>query len=215
MDDSFDSLSAQRFGEIIETSSVRLWVESDRLNDLPPLGSVVQVATDRGETVFAVVSYCETTGIDSTRRAVRRGSDDVRDAEIYRRHPELTRVLRSTFEAVQVAYQRGESIICLVPPVPPPLHYSVGSVSTEQLTRLTDRLAYLTTLARYQGEVSAEQIVISHARAMFEARGCDRDWLDGFAREIGRLYSSEYDRLLEILEAIDPGEETIGLHVVR
>jgi hypothetical protein len=80
---------------------------------------------------------------------------------------------------------------------------------------LTDRFAYLTTLVRYQGEVAAEQIVISHARAMFEARGRDRDWLDRFAREIGRLYSSEYDRLLEILEAIDPGEESIGLHLVR
>ena len=215
VDDSSNSNVARRYGEVIETSSVRIWVECDRLNDLPPLGSVICVATETGETVFAVVSLCETTGIDSSRRAVRRGSDEVRNAEVYRRHPELTRVLRSTFEAIPIAFQRRELLHCLVPPVPPPLHYSVEAVSIDQLRRLSDRLEYLTMLARYQGEVAAEQIVISHVREAFVARGRDNEWLDRAAAAIGRLYSSEYDRLLPILEAIDPGEERIGLHVVR
>jgi hypothetical protein len=215
VDDLFDSDGTRRYGEVIETSSVRIWVECDRLNDLPPLGSVVSVATEAGEMVFAIVSFCETTGIDSSRRAVRRGSDEVRNAEVYRRHPELTRVLRSTFEAVLIAFQRRESLYCLVPPIPPPLHYSVDAVSLTQLQRLSDRLDYLTMLARYQGEVAAEQIVISHLRATFEARGRDASWLDRAAGEIGRLYSSEYDRLLPILEAIDPGEDRIGLRVIR
>ena len=210
-----DLFEARRYGEVIETSSVRIWVECDRLNELPPLGSVVCVATEGGDTVFAVVSFCETTGIDSTRRAVRRGSDDVRDAEVYRRHPELTRVLRSTFEAVPIAFLRNESLYCLVPPVPPPLHYSVEAVPPAQLRRLSDRLEYLPMLARYRGEVAAEQIVISHLRATFEARGRDVTWLDRAAGEIGRLYSSEYDRLLPILEAIDPGEEHVGPRVLR
>jgi len=215
VDDLFDSIGVRRYGEVIETSSVRIWVECDRLNDLPPLGSVVCVATEAGESVFAVVSLCETTGIDSSRRAVRRGSAEVRNDEVYRRHPELTRILRSTFEAVPIAFQRQTVLYCLVPPIPPPLHYSVESVSIDQLRRLSDRLDYLTMLARYQGEVAAEQIVISHVRLTFEARGRDSAWLDRAAGAIGRLYSSEYDRLLPILEAIDPGEDQIGLHLIR
>jgi hypothetical protein len=99
--------------------------------------------------------------------------------------------------------------------VPPPLHYSVEPVAAAQLTRLTDRFDYLATLARYQGDIAAEQIIISHVRAVFDARERDREWLDRAAGEISRLYASEYDRLLPILEAIDPGDEPAGLRIVR
>jgi hypothetical protein len=210
-----DSSEPRRWGEVIETSSARIWVECDWLNDLPPLGALTQVVFDTGDTIFAVVAYSETTGIDSTRRAVRRGSNDVRDAAVYRQHPELNRVLRSTFEALPIAFEQDGRIVYVVPPVPPPLHYSVERVTAVQLTRLTDRFDYFSTLARYQGDVAAEQIVISHVRAAFAERGDDREWLERAAGEISRLYANEYDRLLPILEAIDPGDEPAGLRIVR
>jgi hypothetical protein len=214
VDDSFEQ-HGRRFGEVIEPSSARIWVECDRLNNLPPLGALTQVESESGETIFAVVAYSETTGIDATRRAVRRGANDVRDADVYRQHPELNRVLRSTFEAVPIAFEREDRIVYVVPPVPPPLHYSVEPVAAAQLARLTDRFDYLATLARYQGDIAAEQIIISHVRAVFDARERDREWLDRAAGEISRLYASEYDRLLPILEAIDPGDEPAGLRIVR
>lgn len=204
MDASFDRDTSRRFGEVVETSSVRIWTECDRLNDLPALGSVVQVATAGGESVLAVVTYGETSGVDSSRRAVRRGSDDVRDAEVYRRHPELTRVLRSTFEAVPVAVIEGALLRCVVPPVPPPLHYSVESVTRRVLRALTDRFEYLPMLARYAGDVPAEQVIIAHVRFAFEERARDESWLENVAAEIGRIYARDYDLLLPILEAIDP-----------
>jgi hypothetical protein len=210
-----DDSSDRRYGEVIETSSARIWVECDQLNDLPPLGAVTKVVAESGDTIFAVVAYSETTGIDATRRAVRRGSNEVRDAAVYRQHPELHRVLRSTFEAVPVAFQREGQIVYVVPPIPPPLHYSVERVTAEQIAGLTDRFDYFSTLARYHGDVAAEQIVISHVRAVFDARRGDREWLERAAGEISRLYANEYDRLLPILEAIDPGEEPSGLRIVR
>lgn len=214
VDDSSEN-ERRRYGEVIETSSARIWVECDQLNDLPPLGTLTQVDAESGETIFAVVAFSETTGIDSTRRAVRRGSNDVRDAAVYQQHPELNRVLRSTFEAVPIAFEREGRIVYVVPPVPPPLHYSVEQVATVRLSQLTDRLDYLATLARYQGDIAPEQIVISHVRAIYDARERDREWLDRAAGEISHLYSNEYDRLLPILEEIDPGDEPTGLRIVR
>ncbi len=126
---SSENVARGRIGEVIETSTVRVWAECDRLNCLPRLGSVVQVATFDGDAILAVVSYGETTGVDSTRRAVRRGSDEVRDEDVYRRHPELARVLRSTFEALPVALLRGGTLHYISPPIPPPLHYSVEEIS--------------------------------------------------------------------------------------
>ena len=210
-----DSSRRERYGEVIETSSARIWVECDELNDVPPLGALIQVESGRGETIFGVVAYSETTGIDATRRAVRRGSNEIRDAEVYRQHPELTRVLRSTFEAVPIAFERDGRIVYVVPPVPPPLHYSVERVDETQVELLTDRFDYLATLGRYQGDLAAEQIVISHIRAVFDARGHDREWLDRAAGEISRLYASDYERLLPILDGIHPGDEPIGLRIVR
>lgn len=195
----------RRLGEVIETSTVRLWVESDRLHDLPPLGSLVQVANSAGDTIFAVVSFGQTAGIDATRRAIRRGSDEVRDEEVYRRHPELTQILRTTFEALPIAYRRDEVIRPMLPPLPPPLHYSVEAVAGAELRRVTDQPRYLALLLAAEAAVPVDQLVAAHLRQVYEARGEDRAWLEQAAREVARLLKHDYDRVLPILETVDPG----------
>ncbi|HET7035411.1 MAG TPA: hypothetical protein VFI42_07000 [Thermomicrobiaceae bacterium] len=198
------SESRQRLGEIIETSTVRIWVESDRLHELPPLGAVVTAAGGSGDLVFAVVSFGVTAGVDATRRAVRRGSDEVRDEEIYRRHPELKQILRTTFEAAPVAFKRDGRIVRIVPPLPPPLHYSVELASGADLCALTDDPQYLSQLTGYRGEVPVEQLIVAHLRAVYAQRTEDVDWLERAAREVARIYKQDYERLLPILEAIEP-----------
>ncbi len=215
MVDSFSGPQSRRLGEVVETSTVRIWTECDNLNELPRLGSVVEIATLDNGSIISIVSFCETAGIDSTRRAVRRGSDEMRDDEVYRRHPELTRVLRSTFESVPVAYDFGGKLRYVVPPVPPPLHYSVVAATSRTMMALTNRLDYLDLLARYTGEVAAEQMIIAHVREAFEARGRDHQWLEVAAAEIGRIYSRQYDLLLPVLQAIDPGQESAPVDQIR
>ncbi|HEU4792170.1 MAG TPA: hypothetical protein VFS96_00795 [Nitrolancea sp.] len=201
---SSNGSGSRRVGEVIETSTARIWVQSDELHELPPLGSLVRVSTQAGDPIFAVVSFGETGGIDAGRRAIRRGSDEVRDQDVYRRHPELSRILRTTFEAVPMAYRRGRIIRHLLPPVPPPLHYSVSEVGPDDLHAVTNDPRYLSILAPYQGDIPAEQLIAAHVRVVFEARGRDAEWLEGAASEISRVFKRDYDQLLSILEAIDP-----------
>lgn len=184
---------------------MRLWVESDELHALPPLGTVVTADSGAGDLVFAVVSFGLTSGLDATRRAVRRGSDSVRDAEVYRQHPELEKILRTTFEAVPVAFKRGGRVFRIVPPLPPPLHYSVEKAAEADLCALTDDPRYLTQLCAYRGDVPVEQLIVAHLRAVFAQRGEDLDWLERAAREVARIYKQDYDKLMPILEAIEPG----------
>ena len=70
-------------------------------------------------------------------------------------------------------------------------------------------------LARHTGEVSAEQVIIAHVREAFEARGRDDVWLERAGAEIGRIFARDYDLLLPILQAIDPGQDslTVDQHV--
>lgn len=204
MSASSNGRERSRLGEVIETSTVGIWVESDHLHELPPLGSVVQVGTRNNDTIFAIVSFGETAGMDSTRRAIRRGSDDVRDLDVYNRHPELSQILRTTFQAVPVAYQRAGEIHRLLPPLPPPLHYSVEGVDRHTLCALTDDPIYLTSLVHYSGEVPADQLIAAHVRTVRDERGGDTKWVDRAAQEIARMFKRDYARLLPILTAMDP-----------
>ncbi len=92
----------------------------------------------------------------------------------------------------------------LLPPLPPALHYTVETVDEGELRALTDDPRYLALLVTHSGAVPAEQLIPAHVRAVYAARGFDLPWLERAAREISRLFKSDYDRLLPILEAIDP-----------
>uniref|UniRef100_A0A831T9T5 Helicase HerA barrel domain-containing protein n=1 Tax=Thermorudis peleae TaxID=1382356 RepID=A0A831T9T5_9BACT len=193
-----------RLGEVIETSTVGFVAECDELHCLPPLGSLVSVNGPEGDVIYAVVTYGETGSIDPGRRVVRRGSADLRDQAIYQQNPELRHVLRSVFSAAAIAYRRDDRLSYLLPPLPPPLHYSVERVPTTEAREVTDQPRYFPILAQYRGEIPADQLLAAHARHLYELRGHDRDWLERAARELARIFKHDYDRLVPLLEALDP-----------
>ncbi len=199
-----DQSGAERVGEIIETSTVGFVAECDELHCLPPLGSLVRVRGAEGEVIYAVVTYGETGSIDPGRRVVRRGSADLRDQAIYQRNPELRHVLRSVFSAAAIAYRRGDRLSYLLPPLPPPLHFSVERVSLPEAQEVTDQPRYFAILAQYRGEIPADQLLAAHARYLYDVRQSDRDWLERAARELARIFKHDYDRLVPLLEALDP-----------
>ena len=195
-----------RIGEIIETSTVGFWAESVNLHDLPPLGALVSVEAADVGTLYGVVAFGQTAGIDEGRKAVRRGSDEVFDGAIYDRHPELTRILRTTFRVVTIGFAGpdGQPRHHL-PPTPPQLHYSVSRCERALVERFTDDPRYFPTLMASEGEVAPEQLLAAHIRAVYAVRGDDQAWLAGAGRQVARLLKRDYDRLLTVLEAIDPG----------
>ncbi|MCX7623366.1 MAG: hypothetical protein RMK01_02510 [Thermomicrobium sp.] len=192
-----------RIGEVVETSTVRFVVECDEIDGLPELGSFVRVAGVGVDAVYGVVAYAETGAIDPGRRVVRRGSPTLQDRALYEANPELRFVLRSIFVAVAVAFERTDDIVFLVPPYPPPLHYSVEAVGHSVVARLTARAAYLPLLVQYEGPVPPEQLIAAHLRYVYEARGRDREWLENAAREVARLLKRDYDRFSAVLNALE------------
>ena len=205
-----------RIGEVIETSTVGFWAESTALHDLPPLGSLVAVAVPGGETLYGVVAFGQTAGVDAGRRAVRRGSAEVFDGAIYEQHPELTRLLRTTFRAVTVGYVGAEGRPRHhLPPGPPPLHYSVARCDGAAVRAFSEAPRYFAILAASEGEVAPEQLLAAHIRCVYDDRGRDGVWLTAAARQVARLLKRDYDRLLTVLEAIDPdGWEARGAPIL-
>lgn len=199
-----EQTAPERLGEVIETSTVGFVAECDELHCLPPLGSLVRVNGPADEVIYAVVTYGETGSIDPGRRVVRRGSPDLRDQEIYHQNPELRHVLRSIFTAAAIAYRREGRLSYLLPPLPPPLHYSVERVRPAEAREVTDQPRYFAILAQYRGEIPADQLLAAHVRHLYELREHDRDWLERAARELARIFKHDYDRLVPLLEALDP-----------
>lgn len=119
---------SRRIGEVVETSTVQFAVECDELDVVPELGSFVRVGGTGVDAIYGIVAYAETTAVDPGRRVVRRGSAQLQDRALYEANPELRFVLRSLFLAVAMAYEHSGNLMFLVPPFPPPLHYSVDAV---------------------------------------------------------------------------------------
>ncbi len=202
-----------RIGEIIETASTGFIAESFELNSPPPLGSVVAVHLPAGSgekttasTVYAVVAYGQTVGLDPSRRAIRRSTDTVFDEAVYAHSPELPHILRTEFGAALVGFLAGGRARQNLPSQPPPLHYSVQSVPAEELRHFTDSLSYLRLLLTYVGPVPPPQVLAANVREVYQQRGADRDWLDAAAREVATLLKDDHQALLTVLYAIDPGE---------
>ena len=195
-----------RIGEVIETSTVGFWAESTALHELPPLGALVAVGLPDGTILYGVVAFGQTAGLDAGRRAIRRGDEHTVDSAIYDRHPELRRILRTTFRAVTVGYSSADGRPRHhLPPCPPPLHYSVARPDHAALLAFTDVPRYLAILAGAEGEVAPEQLLAAHIRCVYTDRGSDAIWLAAAGRGVARLLKRDYDRLLTVLEAIDPG----------
>jgi hypothetical protein len=196
----------ERIGEIVATSSSSLTAASFTLHRPPALGSLVKVGLqeERG-AVYAVVSYGTTTGLDPGRRVVRRSTESVHDAAIYAEHPQLEKTLRTEFRALLVGYDGPDGRIRQhLPPRPPPLHYSVSDCDTDEITSFTQRRDYFRLLLDSEGELPSEQLLAAHIREMTGARGGDDEWLAAAARESAALLKGEYDRLMGLLQAIEP-----------
>ncbi len=192
-----------RIGEIIQTRSTGFVAESYQLHQPPALGSLVKVKVDDHREIYAVVSYGETGGIEPGRRAVRWSTDEVFDEAIYKEHPELRRTLRTEFTALPVGSVEGEEARQGLPSEPPPMHYSVYLCQSEEVHRFTEELYYLRLLLTGEGPVPKEQLLVTHLREVYRARGKDEEWLSRAAREIARLLKRDYDRLMTVLLGIE------------
>lgn len=196
-----------RIGEIIETGTTSFVAESldPKLNQPPALGSLVKVEVGEGACVYGVVSHGTTAGLDPGRRAVRRSTDEVYDEAIYDEHPELKHTLRTEFSVLLVGCVEDRAIRQHLPAQPPPLHFSVHQCTEQEVRAFSERLYYLRLLLSASGEVPSEQLLAAHVRQAYRQRGQDREWLERAAREIAALLKHDYERLMTVLYAIEPG----------
>lgn len=195
----------ERLGEVIETSTTGFTAESDELHRLPELGALVRVGgLNEQETYYGVVAFGETGGLDTSRRAVRRGRDGIADEAIYARHPELEYVLRTVFTVAVVGYKEGAIHRHVLPALPVPLHYSVKACTRADVEMFCASPRYFQTLLSHAGDITPEALMAAHLRWVDRVAADGHDWLRDAVRRIARLMKRDYDRFVTIVESADP-----------
>jgi hypothetical protein len=176
-----------------------------------------------------VVSETRTASLEAGGRPIARGHEDVVDAAIYRENPDLEHVLRTEFKALLVGFRVAASppasggrggvlspalggteegrVFQHLPPLPPPLHYSVYACTPPEVVAFTERLDFLRALLAAPPGL-ADELAAACARAAATARG-GRDgeaFLLRVGRELAVLLRGDYDRLTAVLRRLRPPE---------
>ena len=137
-----DVAGGRRVGEVVEASTSRFVVQCHELYGAPPLGSLVR--SEGG--VYGVVAEVTTQSLDPGRRAVAMGRGEESAEAVYRRHPQLTRLLSTEIEAVVVAHRSEAGLSRFLAPTPPRIHEIVHSCGGPELVEVAGSLELLPSL---------------------------------------------------------------------
>ena len=194
--------SEQPIGEVIESSTPQFSVACYQLHQAPPFGTLVRASRmDGGGWVYGLV-YDVTTGSEPPGAQVTvRGRADLHDDAIYRAYPDLSEVMRTRFSALTVGFSDGGVIRQYLPPLPPPLHYSVYGCAPEEVRAFNDQLVYLGTILGNL-HVPADELAAAAIRQARQSRPQDPDFALRAGRQLALLLKEEYDRLRGILGRI-------------
>ncbi len=191
-----------KIGEVIEASSGEFVAECYELDNAPPLGSLVRVGD--GIETYGVVHQVATESIDPGRRPIARGREENDVEDVYRKHPQLARLLRTTFRAVVLGHGQGGELRHYLPPHPARIHSFIYPCSHEELSQFTQSLDFLDVLvsSRQVGMGTADDVLAAFLRHAAGAHQDGHAFLVKAGKELALLLGGEPNRLNAILRRL-------------
>jgi len=189
-----------KIGEVIESGSDRFVAECYELHSPPPLGSLLRT-TDGQVEIYGVVCNASTESIDPGRRPLARGREESEEGNIYRQHPQLSRLLRTTFDTLVIGHGQGDDLHHYLPPRPPRVHSFVYLCEGDEVRRFTRSLDFLAILLGARGG-SVDEVVSACLRRAAGAHDDERAFLVRVGKELAVLLGGELNRLNAILRRI-------------
>lgn len=192
-----------KIGEVIEASTGQFVAECYELHSPPPLGSLVKTS-DGDVEIYGVVCNAATESVDPGRRPIARGKEEATEEGIYRQHPQLSKLLRTTFDTLVIGHSAGAQRavpLHYLPPRPPRVHSFVYPCEADEVRRFTQSLDFLPILlATRAGAV--DEIVSACLRQASCAHEDKRTFLIKAGKELAVLLSGDLNRLNAILRRI-------------
>ena len=192
-----------KIGEVIEASTGQFVAECYELHTPPPLGSLVKTS-DGDIEIYGVVCNAATESIEPNRRPIARGKEEATEEGIYRQNPQLSKLLRTTFDTLVIGHSVGAQRavpLHYLPPHPSRVHSFVYLCEQDEVCRFTQSLDFLPILLGTRvGAV--DEIVSACLRQASCAHDDQRAFLVKAGKELAILLGGELNRLNAILRRI-------------
>lgn len=193
----------ERVGEVIEACTTDFTAQCYELYQSPPLGRLVKTHWEENSDLFGVVCRATTAGIETGRRPIARGKDEVNEDEIYRSSPQLLKLLRSEFDAAVIGFKKADTICQYLPPKPARIHGFVYLCTDEEVKAFSRSFNFLDILLNTRLELPVEEMVAASLRQMSLVYGAQkRAYLVSAGKELASLLSRDYSQLKAILRGL-------------
>ena len=192
---------AQRVAEVIEASSAEFTAQCYKLDQAPPLGSLVKTKDKLLET-YGIVYNVETHSLEPGRRVVARGENMKVEEEIFRANPQLTRLLITDFKVLVVGHVQGKSLYHYLPPKPAPIHSFVYTCQLDEVRAFIQSLDFISLLVAARIPISVDEVIAACLRYASQAHPDPQAFLVKAGKELACLLSSDARRLDSLLKRI-------------
>ena len=191
---SVNSQLPNKIAEVIEAGTASFAAQCYELYEIPPLGSLVRTGD-----IYGVVAGASTSSLEPNRRPIARGKDEASEEAVYQSSPQLTKLLRSEFEALVVGYRDGDRIRQHLPPRPARIHGFVYLCQPDEAREFSRQPGFLSILLNAAVDVPTEEIVAAALRQMSLAQEDSRGYMVAAGKELAGLLSGDFSRLRNIL----------------
>ncbi|RMH70415.1 MAG: hypothetical protein D6675_09510 [Gemmatimonadetes bacterium] len=188
---------ADYVGEIIESSSNRVVAQLPHRRDIQPPAFGCWVRMDPDRQVLGIVYNVMTTGVDANRQPVAYGIPlDELDAKM----PHLFELQRTNFEISIIGYQQGGQVYYHTPPLPPRLHARVYLLSTGEIQKISENLAFLRMILA-NPNVPTDELIAAVIRQTAPLHP-NPQYRVQVGKELSQLLSDDYPRLKSVLQRL-------------
>ncbi len=186
-------------GRVIEAKVAQFSAECYELHTAPDLGTLVAVENPRGE-IYAVVCDVMTASVEPGRRPVAHMPPDADADAILEDNPQLKLLLKTTFEAIVVAFRANDGIRQHLPPAAARIFARVRPCSAAVVRQLTDEPQFLKLLLT-AGSAS-DEVIAACLRQAAESHLDPNRFRVRAGKALLGLLGHDPDRLTAILRSI-------------
>lgn len=190
-----------KIAEVIEASSAEFTAQCYKLDQAPPLGSLVKTQDKSGE-IYGVVYNVETHSLEPGRRVVARGQNLEAEEEIFTANPQLSRLLTTDIKVLVVGHVEGKNWHHYLPPKPASIHSFVYTCQFEEIRAFTQSLDFLSLLVSAKISVPVDEVVGACLRYASQTHRDPNAFLVRAGKELACIMSSDINRLNSFLKRL-------------
>lgn len=190
-----------KVGEILEASTADFLVESYELYSAPPFGSLVRTKSSNVD-IFAVIENTVTGSREPGRLPVALGKAEETEESVHRIHPQLGKLLRTSFKALVIGYRDSTTIKHSLPAGTAHIHGFVFQCTTDEVLEFSQSLDFLHLIAAASTDSPQDELIAACLKQMSLTQENQRDFLVAAGKELTLLFRGDLNKLNYILRRI-------------